>query len=63
MTSGKLFLDIKMPLPNPQDDRFMLCGAPSMLKDMGKILQDRGFSEARSTHRGEYVIERAFVEG
>ena len=63
MTSGKLFLDTKMPLPNPQDDRFMLCGSPSMLKDMGKILQDRGFSEARSTHRGEYVIERAFVEG
>jgi ferredoxin--NADP+ reductase len=63
MTSGKLFLNIKMPLPNPLDDRFMLCGSPSMLKDMSKILQARGFSEARSTHRGEYVIERAFVEG
>lgn len=62
MTSGKLFLDLQMPLPNPQDDRFMLCGSPSMLKDMGKILQARGFSEARSSSMGEYVIERAFVE-
>lgn len=62
MTSGKLFLDINMPLPNKQDDRFMLCGSPSMLKDMGKILQDRGFSESRSSSMGEYVIERAFVE-
>ena len=62
MTSGKLFLDMNMPLPNKQDDRFMLCGSPSMLKDMGKILQDRGFSESRSSSMGEYVIERAFVE-
>ena len=62
MTSGKLFLDINMPLPNKQDDRFMLCGSPSMLKDMGKILQDRGFSKARSSSKGEYVIERDFVE-
>ena len=29
---------------------------------MCKILEDRGFSEARNSHMGEYVIERAFVE-
>ena len=62
MTCGKLFIDINMSLPNKQDDRFMLCGSPSMLKDMCKILEDRGFSEARNGHMGEYVIERAFVE-
>ena len=62
MTSGKLFLDMNMPLPNKQNDRFMLCGSPSMLKDMGKILQDRGFCESRGSSMGEYVIERAFVE-
>ncbi|MDP6968749.1 MAG: ferredoxin--NADP reductase [Gammaproteobacteria bacterium] len=62
MTSGKMFLDLNMPQPNKQDDRFMLCGSPSMLKDMCKILEDRGFSEARNTGMGEYVIERAFVE-
>ena len=62
MTCGKLFLDLKLPLPNKTDDRFMLCGSPSMLKDMCKILEDRGFSEARNIGPGEYVIERAFVE-
>ena len=62
MTCGKLFLDLGMPLPNKQDDRFMLCGSSSMLKDMCKILNDRGFSEVRSGNMGEYVIERAFVE-
>jgi ferredoxin--NADP+ reductase len=62
MTCGKLFLDLDIPMPNKQDDRFMLCGSPSMLKDMCKILDDRGFSEARNSKMGEYVIERAFVE-
>jgi ferredoxin--NADP+ reductase len=62
MTCGKLFLDLNLPVPNVQNDRFMLCGSPSMLKDMCKILDDRGFSEARNGHMGEYVIERAFVE-
>jgi ferredoxin--NADP+ reductase len=62
MTCGKLFLDLPMPLPSKKDDRFMLCGSPSMLKDMCKILEDRGFAEARNGHMGEFVIERAFVE-
>jgi ferredoxin--NADP+ reductase len=62
LTCGKLFLDLDMPPATKEDDRFMLCGSPSMLKDMCKILEDRGFSEARNSHMGEYVIERAFVE-
>ncbi|MDE0748119.1 MAG: ferredoxin--NADP(+) reductase [Porticoccaceae bacterium] len=62
MTCGKLFLDLDLPLPNKKDDRFMLCGSPSMLKDMGAILEARGFSETRSGQMGEYVIERAFVD-
>ena len=62
MTSGKLFADLGLPLPNPRDDRFMLCGSPSMLKDMCAILDERGFSEVRNGKQGHYVIERAFVE-
>jgi len=62
LTSGKLFLDLDMAQPSKKDDRFMLCGSPSMLKDMCKILEDRGFSEAKNSHMGEYVVERAFVE-
>lgn len=62
MTSGKLFLDLNLPKPNIEEDRFMLCGSPSMLKDTCKILDDRGFSEAKNGRPGHYVIERAFVE-
>ena len=62
MTSGKLFLDLGLPKPNVEDDRFMLCGSPSMLKDMCAILNERGFNEVRSGNQGHYVIERAFVE-
>ena len=62
MTSGKLFSDIGLPQPNTDDDRFMICGSPSMLKDTVAILEDWGFSEAKQGNQAEYVIERAFVE-
>lgn len=62
ITSGKMFRDLGLPTPTLEDDRFMLCGSPSMLKDIGKILNDLGFHEARHGNQGHYVIERAFVE-
>ena len=62
MTSGKLFVDIGLPKPNVEDDRFMICGSPSMLKDTCAILNERGFGEVRNGQPGHYVIERAFVE-
>ena len=62
LRSGKLEQDIGLPAINPADDRFMICGSPSMLKDICKLLDSRGFSETRNGHIGEYVIERAFVE-
>jgi ferredoxin--NADP+ reductase len=61
--SGKLFKDIGLPAMNPQDDRAMLCGSPSMLKDTSELLDRLGFQV--SPHigvPGDYVIERAFVE-
>jgi ferredoxin--NADP+ reductase len=60
--SGKLFRDVGLPAANLEDDRFMLCGSPSMLKDTTKILNQLGFQEARNGNQGHYVIERAFVE-
>jgi len=62
MKSGKLFSDLGLPLPNLEDDRFMLCGSPAMLKDLCKLLEAQGFEEARHGNQGHYVIERAFVE-
>ncbi|WP_045857095.1 ferredoxin--NADP reductase [Teredinibacter purpureus] len=47
---------------SPENDRFMICGSPSMLKDTCQILDNQGFKEARNGKLGHYVIERAFVE-
>lgn len=62
MENGKLMSDLGLPAFNLEDDRFMLCGSPSMLKDLTKILDAQGFEEARRGELGHYVIERAFVE-
>ena len=62
MESGKLFTDIGLPPMDPETDRFMICGSPSMLKDTCRILDERGFSESRHGIAAEYAIERAFVE-
>jgi ferredoxin--NADP+ reductase len=62
MSSGKLFDDIGLPKADPEQDRFMICGSPSMLKDTCQILNDWGFEESRRGIKAHYVIERAFVE-
>ena len=62
MTSGDLFESIGQPPLNPDEDRVMMCGSPSMLKDLVTILDERGFKEMRHGYLGSYVIERAFVE-
>lgn len=43
------------------DDRFMVCGSPSVLKSTQEVLEQRGFKESRR-YLGTYAIERAFVE-
>lgn len=62
LESGKLNRDIGLPELNLADDRFMICGSPSMLKDTCAILDAKGFEETRHGDLGHYVIERAFVE-
>jgi len=60
--SGDLTRNLGMPELSLEDDRFMVCGSPGLLKDMVQILEDRGFREAKQGHQAHYVIERAFVE-
>lgn len=62
MTSGKLFADLQLDQADPEHDRFMICGSPSMLKDCCEILDGWGFAESRQGIKAHYVIERAFVE-
>lgn len=59
---GKLTADIGLPPINVADDRFMICGSPSMLKDICALLDSRGLRESRHGEAAHYVIERAFVE-
>ena len=60
--SGKLFTDLGLPPINSEHDRAMICGSPSMLKEICEILDGLGFSESNHGNVGSYVIERAFVE-
>ncbi|MFY9477969.1 MAG: ferredoxin--NADP reductase [Aquabacterium sp.] len=61
--NGKMAEDIGLPPLNPATDRAMMCGSPSMLTDLCKILDARGFHISPSQGEpGDYVIERAFVE-
>lgn len=62
LASDKLSTDVGLPPISPEQDRFMLCGSPAMLKDVTAVLDTRGFHETRNGRLGHYVVERAFVE-
>lgn len=52
-----------MPPLDPEHDRAMICGSPPMLKDLRSVLEGLGFTSSPSIgRRGDYAIERAFVE-
>jgi ferredoxin--NADP+ reductase len=59
---GKLTRDIGLEAVDPENDRFMICGSPGMLKDISALLDSRGFSESRHGQAAHYAVERAFVE-
>ncbi|MBN9082089.1 MAG: ferredoxin--NADP(+) reductase [Rhizobiales bacterium 62-17] len=60
--SGKLFDDIGLPHLDRETDRVMLCGNPSMLEDLRRLFEERGFDEGNHSEPGHFVIEKAFVE-
>lgn len=62
LESGRLCDDLGLPRLSADNDRFMLCGSPEMLKDTRSLLDSMGMSEGNMSRRGHYVIERAFVE-
>ena len=62
MESGRLFESIGLPMMSKENDRFMLCGSPAMLKDTVAVLEKHGLTEGNMSTPGHYVIERAFVE-
>ena len=60
--TGKMQADLGLPPLDPANDRVMLCGSPSMLRDLKHMLEKRGFMEGNTTKQGDFVIERAFAE-
>ena len=60
--SGKLFNDLGVPAFDPKTDRVMICGSPGMLRDLKRMLEERGFAEGNTSTPGDFVIERAFAE-
>jgi ferredoxin/flavodoxin---NADP+ reductase len=62
IVEGGLFRDLGLAPMTPERDRAMICGSPSMLRDVGGVLEARGFELGSSEEHGSYLIERAFVE-
>ena len=62
ITSGQIFTDLGLPPFDHTVDRVMMCGGPSVLADLKKIMLDRGFEEGSIASPGDFVLERAFVE-
>lgn len=61
MKSGKFFLDTGLPPINSKDDRVMICGSASMLKDCAAMVEAFGLEEGANNAPASYVIERAFA--
>ncbi|MFT5258688.1 MAG: ferredoxin--NADP+ reductase [Saprospiraceae bacterium] len=62
LASGQLASDNGLPPLSLENDRFMMCGNPSLLMDLCDILEEKGFKETVKNDAGHYAIERAFVE-
>tara|TARA_B100000989_G_scaffold265727_1_gene218776 strand:- start:220 stop:1008 length:789 start_codon:yes stop_codon:yes gene_type:complete len=62
LTSGRLLRDLGLGDASTERDRFMICGGPSMLKQLCLILEEKGFEQSRHGIQAHYTIERAFAE-
>lgn len=62
LESNKITGDLGLPPISLENDRFMLCGSPEMLKDTRAIFDKMGMAEGNMSTPGHFVIERAFVD-
>jgi ferredoxin--NADP+ reductase len=62
LDSGRLNRDLGLPALSRENDRVMICGSPQMLRDLKKMLEERGFNEGNTSKPGDFVIERAFAD-
>jgi ferredoxin/flavodoxin---NADP+ reductase len=62
MFSGTLPRALDLPPLDREHDRIMLCGSPGLLADFGAFFRANAWQEGSHAERGDYVIEKAFVE-
>ena len=62
LENGTIPAAFGLPPISVENDRFMLCGSPEMLKDTRAIFDRMGMVEGNMSHPGHFVIERAFVD-
>jgi len=60
--SGKLPADLGLPPVDKEQDRVMLCGSPGLLADYTAWFKQGAWLEGTNSARGQFVIEKAFVE-
>lgn len=58
--SGEFYRNMDLSPLNPDTDRVMICGSPSMIVDMKNLLITQKFREGSNSRTGTFVIERAF---
>ena len=56
IANGKLCADIGLPQLNPEHDRVLICGSPSMLGDITTMLESRGFVEGATHSPGDFTV-------
>jgi ferredoxin--NADP+ reductase len=59
---GQLPADLGLPPLDREHDRVMLCGSPGLLADYQAWFKANDWIEGTNHLRGQYVIERAFVD-
>lgn len=59
--SSELFTLIDLPPADPNLDRAMLCGNPSMNSDMSEFLKHEGWKGTNHAGIGNFTVEKAFV--
>lgn len=61
--AGEISRGLDLAPPHPLLDRAMVCGSPDMAVEMRALLILAGFTEGSLSRPGEFVVEKAFVDG
>ncbi len=59
--NGELSNKLNLPLPEPEQDRVMICGNPTMNKEMTEFLKQNGWTMTNYKGAGNFTVEQAFV--